>query len=453
MDNIKSSLYRAWGFSQGRNNFRIINDTGNLYRKPYKSIPGDFIYCGNSLYIMAGKGVNLRDIAKKSILYTHYYKISNLKSDIMDYNGLREETIQKDMLLYVPNSIPAIIPDMKNRKKPDLIYTRGLYFTGNSAGSENFVKLVSGFNRIGINTVVFDAKDVTGELTYLSRVPDAVKYNTDEKYVIGNVDGLIRNLKQNGIYTIARIAVFRDQLLCKRNPALSIRSKRTGGIWNGSKEIWCDPTNKDVQDYNIQLAIELVEKGVDEIQFDYIRFPTSGDLQDAQYADHYGSITKEETITGFLKRAYTEISRRNALLSIDIFGVVAWEKEIDIKKTGQRIGSLSKYCDIISPMLYPSHFEDDFDGYPSPGDAPYHFIYEGCKKTKSLAPLKPVRPWLQAFGWRVSNFNEDYIVKQIAACRDSGAYGYLFWHASNSYGTVYNALERLNSRQEKDRNN
>jgi hypothetical protein len=96
-------------------------------------------------------------------------------------------------------------------------------------------------------------------------------------------------------------------------------------------------------------------------------------------------------------------------------------------------------------MLYPSHFEDGFDGFASPGDEPYHFIFEGCKKTKLLAGDRPVRPWLQAFGWRVtpSKYNEDYIIKQIAGCRDSGASGYLFWNASNSYDLIYRAMGKL----------
>jgi hypothetical protein len=433
------------GKSTENNDFKIINIFDNTYLKPYKTISDDFIHFGNSLYIKAAKGSTVKDIAKKSILYTHFYKSYKLRNAIMEYNGLKNEKISQDMLLYIPYSIPSVSPDPINKTKPELIYTRGIYFTGISAGSENFLNMLPMLKDLGINTIVFDAKDVTGEVNYYSNVPDAQKYNTHDKRPIDNIDMLLKILKRQGIYTIARIAVFRDHLLCTKNPNYAIRSKRTGGSWNGSKEKWCDPTNKFVQDYNIHLAVELAEKGVDEIQFDYIRFPTKGDLWDANYVYHYGKTSKESVITLFLQKAYNEISKKNARLSIDIFGVVAWEKEIDIEKTGQRVGELSKFCDVLSPMLYPSHFDDDFDGFANPGDEPYHFILEGSKKTKLLAGGKPIRPWLQAFSWRVtpSKYNEDYIIKQIAGCRDAGTSGYLFWNASNSYNIVYRTLSKL----------
>ncbi len=201
-----------------------------------------------------------------------------------------------------------------------------------------------------------------------------------------------------------------------------------------------------MQDYNIALALELAQKGVDEIQFDYIRFPTVGDLKDAKFAFSFGVMKKEEVIAAFLKRAYEALQPFKVRLSIDIFGVVAWGKEVDIRKTGQRIELMSKYCDCISPMLYPSHFNDDFDGYSSPANRPYYFIYHGNRKVMERLQKKGVtiRPWLQAFGWKVSKYNADYIIRQMKASHDSGARGFLFWNASNSYSTVYKALEGRN---------
>jgi hypothetical protein len=156
-------------------------------------------------------------------------------------------------------------------------------------------------------------------------------------------------------------------------------------------------------------------------------------------------MTRADAITHFLKRAHAVIAKRNARLSIDIFGVVAWGKSVDIDSTGQRIELLARHCDVISPMLYPSHFNDDFDGYAKPGDNPYYFIYSGCQKVIGLAgKTAVVRPWLQAFRWRVSHYNRQYILTQIKATNDSGAKGYLFWNASNDYNTVLHALEEMN---------
>ncbi len=316
--------------------------------------------------------------------------------------------------------------------------------TPTTVGNNTILKNLERYRTLGINTIVFDIKDINGDLTHYSRIPEAREYGTDAKRAIDNMPKFIRTLKENGFYTVARIAVFHDHLLRKRDPKLAIRSRR-GGVWNAdAKEKWCDPTNRKVQDYNINLAVELAEMGADEIQFDYIRFPTTGNLDDADYAYSFGRMSNDRAITHFLKRAHEKIAARNARFSIDIFGVVAWGKAVDIASTGQRIELLARHCDIISPMLYPSHFNDDFDGYAKPGDNPYYFIYSGCKRVIALSGKHAiVRPWLQAFRWRVSNYNRKYILTQIKATNESGANGYLFWNASNDYDTVLDALEEI----------
>lgn len=430
------------------NTYTIVNHRGyKKYIKTYARLPREFIHAGNVLIFRAKEDTVLNGLVPEMIPFTDYFRESRLKEAVKKYNGLTSGKIARDSLLIVPQAAPSLLPKIKNESKPDLVMARGLYFTGTSAGSDALLEKLEEYRNLGINTIVFDAKDIEGIVNYHSRVPEVRRYDTHEKRFIGNIEKLIRVLKTNNFHTVARIAVFHDHLLRKREPGFAIRSKRSGGAWNPeSKEKWCDPTSRKVQDYNINIAVELVDLGVDEIQFDYIRFPTTGDLNDAHFKYDFGKMTNEESIAHFLKRAYDRISSRNALLSIDIFGVVAWGKEIDINSTGQRIELLSRYCDIISPMLYPSHFNDNFDGYTRPGDNPYYFIYRGCKKVAGLAGKRAVvRPWLQAFRWHVSNYNSDYILSQIKACSDSGVQGYLFWNASNEYDTVLRALDRIKS--------
>ncbi|MDY6968752.1 MAG: putative glycoside hydrolase [Spirochaetota bacterium] len=444
---MKSSAISLYEIITPWNNYPQAEDVipTKRYIKTYRKLPSGFIHAGNMFFYKTEKKTKIREIAKEAIVYTHFYKIYKLKKAIKEYNGLRKNSVKKDRVIYIPFSLPPILPDMRKLSKTQIKYIRALYYSGSTAGSEKIWQTVNRFKKVGINAIVFDAKDVTGIVNYNSNVPSVRKFNTHKKRTIDDVDQLIRVLKNRGIYVITRISVFRDSLLCKKAPDLAIRSKRTGGIWNsGSGELWCDPTNKIVQDYNIDIAVELAEKGVDEIQFDYIRFPTVGDFNDADLKYHFGKATKEVSIAHFLKRAYSVISKRNTLLSIDIFGVVAWGKSVDIKKTGQRIELLSKYCDIISPMLYPSHFNDDFDKIQNPGDNPYYFIYQGCKKVAELSDGRVVRPWLQAFKWRTPTYGQDYIRKEIIASRDSGALGYMFWNAKNKYETVYMAMSRMN---------
>lgn len=422
-------------------------------RRTYTELPAGYTHCGPFLFFRASKPISLTDIAETIITYTSYYRISSLRSGIRRFNALHGSSLNKGELIIIPGSLPSFIQDEKNAAMPPLVKVKGIYLTGISAGSPTLFRKIPYLKKLGINAVVFDVKDVPGTISYKTRVPLAVKLGTADRAPIDNIDLFIRTLKSSGIYVIARIAVFHDMMLAKKAPKLAIHSRKTGDIWNrGSKEIWCDPTNKTVQDYNIDLAEEMAAKGVDEIQFDYIRFPTNGHLGDAKFSQDIKSDQKDKVISGFLKRAHDKLSPLNVRLSIDIFGVVAWGKRVDINKTGQKIEFLSKYCDYISPMLYPSHFNRDFDGYANPADHPYYFINEGCRKVIRKLTVKTVviRPWLQAFHWKVSSYGPQYIIQQMKAADDSGAGGYLFWNASNDYKQVYRALSIMQENASQD---
>ncbi len=410
------------------------------YYYRYRGAGPGFVQSGRLFFYIASSETGLSRVAREAIGYTTYYSVDRLKTALGEVNGIGNGAVSAGTVLLIPGALPPYTRERRNIKMPVIPRTVGIYYTGQTVARESIFPIIEKYRTAGVNTIVFDAKDITGIVNYRSTVPMAVRYNTHEKAPIGNVDYLIRFLKERNLYTVARISVFRDHLLYKKNPDFAIRTA-DGRPWKfESGELWCDPTNRHVQEYAIALAEELAEKGVDEIQFDYIRFPTMGGLGKAVLSHHNGRMPAEEGIADFLKRAHQRISARNARLSIDIFGIVAWGKEVDIRTTGQRIGLLSKHCDVISPMLYPSHFNDEFDGFRRPGDNPYHFIYQGCKKVAGLAGGTAVRPWLQAFRWRVSEYNEKYIIEQIKASDDAGASGYLFWNASNNYDTVYRAL-------------
>ncbi|MGL4368543.1 MAG: putative glycoside hydrolase [Spirochaetota bacterium] len=423
------------------------------YNRPhvytYKDLPSGFSYSAGTLLYKTQSDTDTKKISAAALKYTRFYKSLRLEKALREYNSLSGTKIQAGTILYIPFSLPALMPDMKNRSRSPLIFTRGLYYTGTTAGSGRILSQLDDYEEAGINTVVFDAKDITGIVNYNSGIPDVIELNTSSKRSIDDIDKLIRELKSRNIYIIARIACFRDQLVAKNQPQWAIRSKKTGGTWSGSGEIWCDPTNREMQDYNLQIAIELAEKGVDEIQFDYIRFPTAGDFTDAKFAWSGGATSNERCIEQYLQRVHGEMSQRNVNFSIDVFGIVAWGHEKDIVKTGQRIELLAKWCDVISPMLYPSHFNDNFDGYAKPGDAPYYFINAGCRKFSEKAGSTPIRPWLQAFGWRVSNYNASYITEQIRGSNDANACGYLFWNAGNNYDLVLKAMKEIRAGKNK----
>jgi hypothetical protein len=426
----------------------ILNPGSQLkYKKTFAGMGKGFFHYAGILFYTAPTNISAGGLSEKTIEITAFSRINDLKSSLDSVNKINRGIINSGETVIIPGTLPCFTVDIIKNRPGRIVKTKGLYFTGNSAGDRNFSSMLDLMKDAGLNTIVFDIKDITGIVHTRSSLDMVKRYKLNKRGAIDNLPKLLRECRKRGLYIIARVSLFSDHLLYDSLPSVRIKSKSTGRGWNsGSREKWCDPTSRIVQDYNISLAQEAAAAGVDEIQFDYVRFPTTGDMADADYAYDFGRMERTEVIAHFLKRAGEALTPYNVSVSIDIFGVVAWGKEIDIKKTGQRVEMLAQYCDVISPMLYPSHFNDNFDGFSKPGDNPYHFILSGCKRVKGLAGDNAlVRPWLQAFPWRVSRYNADYIAKQIKAADDSGAQGYLFWNASNSYNEVLQAMRIINA--------
>ena len=151
-------------------------------------------------------------------------------------------------------------------------------------------------------------------------------------------------------------------------------------------------------------------------------------------------------ITAFLKKAYAELHPTGVLLSLDVFGVMAWQRSVDLSHTGQDIVGMAKYCDVLSPMIYPSHFFG-MDNIEHPGDAPEHFIGESMERFELITKGSGVviRPWLQAFHWRTKTYSSDYIKVQVATAKEKGGIGFLFWNAANDYSKPYTAMPEMKS--------
>jgi hypothetical protein len=250
-----------------------------------------------------------------------------------------------------------------------------------------------------------------------------------------------------GFHAIARLALFRDAQLAERHPELAVHSRRSGGPWlERGKLVWVDPSRREVQDYNLALARYAASSGADEIQFDYVRFPAEGDQADAEFAfqAEHSQETRAQVITGFLKRAYSEVHPLGVLVSVDVFGVMAWQRPLDLAHTGQDIAGMAKFCDVLSPMVYPSHFFN-MDGYARPGDAPEHFISESMERFQEITADTNVvlRPWLQAFAWHTKTYSPAYVRTQVDVAKDHGGIGFLFWNARNDYSVPFLAMPQI----------
>ena len=405
----------------------------------------------NAALHKVARGESLPAIVHRFLPATTYMTGSELEKAIREANPSLAKGIypKPETELVIPGFEP-----MPWTEKPVLVEpgfeVRAIYLTGTMAGSARGLEIIHRWRAAGGNAVVFDLKDSDGLLNVPFAHPLAWERGGEP---IRNLPKLTRYFHAMGMRAIARIAIFRDESLVKRHPELAVRSRKTGQPWReNGKLVWTDPSRREVWDYNISLARLAAQSGADEVQFDYVRFPAEGDQQDAHFAfedeskpDAQHTATKRaDVIVAFLQRARAELEPLGTLLSLDVFGVMAWERPIDLAHTGQDIARMAHTCDILSPMIYPSHFFH-MDGIAKPGDAPEHFIAESMKRFEKTTQGSGVvlRPWLQAFAWRTKTYSPDYIRVQVEVARREGGIGFLFWNARNDYSQPFAAMPEM----------
>jgi hypothetical protein len=397
---------------------------------------------GNELY-KAQRGDSIPSVARKYLKKTKYLTSSELGEAIRAANGNRQGTFLKPgEQILIPGILESPIVEKSVPVARDF-EVRAIYLTGVMAGSEHGERIIRHWREVGGNAVVFDIKDSDGIVNIAFDHPLA----TGQRHYISDLPKFVRFLHSQNMHAIARVAIFRDEHLVTTHPELAVRSHRTGEPWReNGKLVWTDPSNPTVQDYDIALAKFVAGQGVDEVQFDYVRFPAEGDQKDAsfKFQTEHEKWQRSDVIADFLRRAYSQIHPTGVLLSLDVFGVMAWQRPVDLSHTGQDIVAMAKHCDVLSPMIYPSHFFG-MDGYAKPGDAPEHFIGESMDRFKLITKDSNVviRPWLQAFAWRTRTYSPKYVEVQVAVAKQKGGVGFLFWNANNDYSKPYAAMPEM----------
>jgi len=288
--------------------------------------------------------------------------------------------------------------------------------------------LIAIANTTEVNAIVIDVKQDT--VYYDSQVPffrDAGTVNP-----IMDVNDILKTLKDNNIYAIARLVVFQDPLVAKARPDLAVKDA-DGGLWvNEMGVAWVNAFNEELWDANIALATEATRLGFDEIQYDYVRFPSDGDLSTAEFGREYTAEAREAAITGFMKRSYAAIHEEGGRLAADLFGFVTIMD--DEQYIGQRFSALEPYLDYVCMMIYPSHFsEGNIVSAPGhPNDYPYETIFESLERAEQNVPGSSAkfRPWLQDFSYGYNglrDYTKEDIRAQIDAAEEFGASGWLLW--------------------------
>ena len=339
-----------------------------------------------------------------------------------------------------PNGTQATPP--KEKEIPEY-KVKGIYITGWTAGRESALNhIINLVNNTELNTVVIDVKDDEGRVTYKSQVPLAIEIGSSVN-MVRDMSTVMNKLKDNKIHTIARIVVFKDPILTAKRPDLAIKTIN-GQIWRDrTKAGWLNPYNKDSWNYSIDLAKEAAQLGFDEIQFDYVRFPTDGKVKLINYGKISEGVQKTTAINNFLAQSKKELAPLGVPVSADVFGIITTNKG-DVEKIGQDLETVSKDIDYISPMVYPSHYGVGQYGISKPDLEPYKIVYKSLSTAKARLDKLPsnkakIRPYLQDFTatWLGKGYYKKYsaqdIRAQIKATYDSGLEEWILWSAVNKY--------------------
>jgi len=400
-------------------------------------VPGATLYLGGQILESDASGL---------------YRIPELVSDsriTIKAPGFRRASLLLETGTYARHSLyVATAPCAQEPSTPgplclDLRLTpfrvRSLYIPfGLLANPDKVRGLLSLIEDTELNALVMDVKGDRGYLAYDSQVPLAVELGVSAgRKDWLTLDELLAEAQARDIYTIARIVVFKDNPLALGRPELSVQSAG-GAVWTDGEGLgWGNPYREEVWDYNIAIAQEIAALGFDEIQFDYLRFPSDGDIGAIAYAEENTRETRTAAIREFTRRITEALRPYGVFTSADVFGLTVWVDPESDMSIGQRVIDIAPLVDYLCPMVYPSTFRSGNLGYADPSAHPYDVIYRSLLAAEArVPPTTRVRPWLQAYWYTL-----DEMLIQKQAADDANASGWTFWNAGGVYDEALFAVD------------
>jgi len=314
---------------------------------------------------------------------------------------------------------------------PDGFAAKAVYLNPTMDDGYDLDRLLDLIDRTELNAFVIDVKE---EGVYVDTGVDLFQEaGTVVPYY--DVAAVLDALHAHDVYAIARQVVFKDTPLAEARPDLAVADAMTGEPWRDMNGVaWVNPFSEEVWAANIDLAVELVGRGFDEIQFDYVRFPTDGDIEAMDFGREVTESVRVETIAGFLVEARANLAAGGAKVGADVFGFTLLLDDIGI---GQNVGRIAEVIDYVCPMVYPSHFPNGsiaVDGHPN--DFPYETIEIsiGAGEERVAGLRGKLRPWLQDFSLPgMSDYGPAQVRAQIDAAEANGAAGWMIWNAASVY--------------------
>ena len=319
---------------------------------------------------------------------------------------------------------------------------KAVYISALTAGNDSlWEEALELIEATELNAVVLDVKDDLGIIRYDSAVPLAGEIGAvDSSY---DLNSRLSDLRERDIYAIARVVVFNDPLLASQRPDLAIKNMSSGGVWTTWDGVaWVNSFEPDVWQYNIDIATEAASAGFDEIQLDYVRFPTDGPIEVADYGAEVNPGTRVATISEFLTQMRDAVAPTGALLAVDVAGIVLWDESDN--GIGQDLDEIAPLVDVVSPTIYPSDFSPGTFGYDFPNDHPYQVIRVNLERVQERfgASAFKFRPWLQDFSTGLGiDYGAEEVRAQIDAVEELGGTGWMLWNDANVYSSAALAAE------------
>ena len=348
-----------------------------------------------------------------------------VESDTQDETGIPETEVREEL---------------QEGWREDHVKVRGIYVTGPIAGHAMMKDLIELVDETELNAMVIDVKNDDGNITYNMDLERARELGACIRY-IPDMGELMEDLKEHDIYTIARIVCFKDPYLA-RDPEVALKKLDGTPVTDANGLAFVNPYRKEVWEYLVDVAEKAAEQGFDEIQFDYVRFPVGEDAEAVDYGVDIAEYPREQAITDFLQYAVDRLHEKDIVLGADVFGTII-ESETDIDRVGQNYETLGGVLDVLSPMVYPSHYGPGVFGLEVPDAHPYETVFSALQGSARKLESVPagqravVRPWLQAFtaSWVAGYipYEGQEIRAQIQAVYDAGYDEWILWNATNRY--------------------
>jgi hypothetical protein len=416
----------------------------SMLKKTIKNITTGLLII--ALFASFASGCEKKDNTKKTMLEQEENSVSDgIDGKTSESDGSNQNNHDRQDDTYSTDKDSTDTKDQENKidiPEKELVKVKALYLTGWVVGDpkrvEHYINLAK---TTEINSYVIDIKDDDGYVGYESQIPEVRELNAWKlKY---DADKVLKAFHDNDVHIIGRLVCFKDPVLSTKKPELAVKTS-SGGLWRDNFELtWLDPYKRESWPYLIEIAKEAVNKGFDEIQFDYVRFPNDGDKKAMKLAS--SDLKKYEVVNEFL--AYAKKELPGVIISADVFGIICESPE-DVNDIGQYLELIGKDVEYISPMVYPSHYAlgQVVNGvnFPKPDLDPYGVVYNSLVKAVDRISTvdgykAKIRPYIQDFtaSWlRKGNYQQygaEQVRQQIKAVYDAGLEEWIVWDANNRY--------------------